>query len=91
MKTDGPLPENVDKWRTEGKNSFETQLKTNGFWLGYIGGQLQNNEDLDQVKRYNNLLDDVTPADLKEMADKYLTGDNYIRLALLPETSLKGK
>jgi zinc protease len=91
LRNEGPLQENVDKWRTEGKNSLEPQLKTNGFWLGYINGQLQNNEDLDQVNHYNTLLDDVTPADLKEMADKYLTGDNYIRLVLLPETSLRGK
>jgi zinc protease len=91
LKTVGPLPENVDKWRTEAKNSHEPQLKTNGFWLGYINGQLQNNEDMEQVNHYNTLLDDVTPAGLKEMAGKYLIGDNYIRLVLLPETSLKGK
>lgn len=89
LRNDGPLQENVDKWRTEGKNSLEPQLKTNGFWLGYINGQLQNNEDMEQVNHYNALLDDVTPASLKEMAGKYLTGDNYIRLVLLPETSLR--
>ncbi len=85
LKTDGPLQENVDKWRVEGKTSFEPQLKTNGFWLGYINGQLQNQEDLRQVNNYNTLLDKVTPRALKDMATKYLSGENYIRLVLKPE------
>jgi len=89
LRNDGPLPENVDKWRTEAKNSLEPQLKKNGFWLGYINGQLQNNEDMDMINHYNAFLDEVTPASLREMAGKCLSGDNYIRLVLLPETSLR--
>jgi zinc protease len=86
LKTDGPLQTNLDKWRAEDKTSFEPQLKTNGFWLSYINGQLQNQEDLDQVNRQEALMDKVTPDQLKEIAKKYLNGDNYIRLVLLPET-----
>ncbi len=85
LKKDGPLQENVDKWRAEDKTSFEPQLKTNGFWLGYIDGQLQNDQDLNQVNNYNNLLDSVKPGDVKTMAGKYLSGENYIRLVLMPE------
>jgi zinc protease len=80
------LQTNLDKWRAEDKTSFEPQLKTNGFWLSYINGQLQNQEDLDQVNRQEALMDKVTPDQLKEIAKKYLNGDNYIRLVLLPET-----
>ena len=85
LKTDGPLQENIDKWRAEDKTSFEPQLKTNSFWLGYLGGQLQNGLDLDQVNHYNSLLDTVKPGDVKTLAGKYLSGDNYIRLVLMPE------
>jgi zinc protease len=91
LRNDGPLQENVDKWRTEAKNSLQPQLKTNGFWLDYIDGQLQNKEDMKQVNHYNALLDEVTSAGLKEMAGKYLSGGNYIRLVLLPETNLRTK
>jgi zinc protease len=86
LSTDGPLPENVDKWRNEEKTTLEPQLKTNGFWLGYINKQLQDNEDLDQVNNYIAWLDKVTTAELKDLAAKYLSGNNYIRLLLLPET-----
>ncbi|WP_158994112.1 pitrilysin family protein [Mucilaginibacter sp. L196] len=84
LKTDGPLPENIGKWRAEDKTSFEPQLKTNGFWLGYLNGQLQNGQDLNEVKNYNSLLDAVKPDDIKIMAGKYLSGNNYIRLVLMP-------
>lgn len=86
IKTDGPPQENIDKWRAEDKTSFEPQLKTNNFWLSYLNGQLQNGLDLDQVNQYNSLLDAVKPGDVKTMAGKYLSGDNYIRLVLMPES-----
>ncbi len=87
LKTNGPLQENIEKWRSEEKVLIETQLKTNGFWLGYINGQLQNNESLDQLNCYQTLLDQVNMADLKAIASKYLSGDNYIRLVLKPENT----
>jgi len=91
LRTDGPPQENVDKWRAEEKTGFGLQLKTNGFWLKYIDGQLQNGDDLLQVTQYTGLLDGVTPAGLKDLAGKYLSGGNYIRLVLLPENGLKIK
>ena len=81
----GPPRENVDKWRAEEKATFGPQLKTNSFWLGYLNGQLQNKENLDQVNSFVQQLDATSPADVKEMAVKYLNGSNYIRLVLLPE------
>ena len=86
LRTDGPLQENVDKWRAETKASFEPQLKTNGFWLSYINGQLQNNQDIGEIDEYYSLLDGVKPFELKKMAEKYLSGENYIRLVLMPES-----
>jgi zinc protease len=85
IKTNGPLQENIDKWRAETKTSFEPQLKTNNFWLGYLSEQLQNQGPLDEINHYEGLLDNVTPGDVKTMAGKYLSGENYIRLVLMPE------
>lgn len=89
IKTVGPLQVNVDKFKAENQRSMETALKTNGFWLSYLSGQLQNREKLDQVDHYTQQLSLITPADVKEMADKYLTGRNYIKLVLLPENAAK--
>jgi len=83
----GPLQENIDKWRSEEKATTETLLKTNNFWLGYIVGQLQNNEDFHQVNNNDALIDNVTASALKDVAVKYLSGENYIQLVLKPKTS----
>ncbi|NOW96007.1 pitrilysin family protein [Mucilaginibacter sp. SG564] len=85
IKSTGPPQINVDKWRAEEKTALEPQLKTNGFWLTYISRQIQNQESLDQVNRYNEFINKVTPADLKTMSTRYLGGENYIKLILKPE------
>jgi zinc protease len=82
----GPPQVNLDKFKVEQQRTIELQLKSNGFWLGYINGQLQNKEALDQVTRYNDALNKITTADVKAMAGKYLNGKNFIRLVLMPET-----
>ena len=84
LRTAGPLQENVDKWRAEDKATRETQLKTNSWWMGYLNTQLENGEDLHQLDGYSSIVDTVTPAGLKAAAVNYLSGDNYIRLELLP-------
>jgi zinc protease len=84
LRTDGPLPENVRKWRSEEMAARETQLRTNHFWIRYLDGQLQNNESLGEVNDYKALLDGVNPGQLKETAKQYLSGDNYIRMVWLP-------
>ncbi|HLI92934.1 MAG TPA: insulinase family protein, partial [Puia sp.] len=85
LKKAGPPQENVDKWRAEEKTVTETQLKTNSFWLNYITDQLQNHDNPDRIRDYNTLLDKVTPDELRQMADRYLSGTNYIQIVLLPE------
>ncbi|WP_121811369.1 M16 family metallopeptidase [Mucilaginibacter kameinonensis] len=87
LKTEGPPQVNIDKWRSEEKNSFTPQLKTNDFWLGYLNGQLQSDEDFGFVQQYETLLNGVGPQDIKRLADKYLDGKNYIRMVLLPEAT----
>jgi len=87
LKTNGPLQENLDKWRAEDKSSWETQLKTNGFWLAYLTSTLQDKESIDLVDQYPALRNKITTVQVKETAGKYLSGENYIRLVLLPETA----
>jgi zinc protease len=88
IKKQGPPQVNVDKFRAENQRTIETQLKTNSFWLGYLSGQLQSEESLDQINNYSAELNKITPADVKEIAVKYLTGTNYIKLVLMPEKAV---
>ena len=91
LKTVGPPQENVAKWLAEENTTAETELKTNKFWLGYLTSQLQNNEDLNEVSSEQALRQKVTPAELQQLASRYLGGDNFIKLVLMPETNLTNK
>jgi len=84
LRENGPPQENLDKWRLESKTERGTESQTNGFWLNYLAGQLQNNEPLDAAEHYNEMIDKVTTAAIKTLADEYLNGNNYIRLVLEP-------
>jgi len=85
IKISGPLQGNVDKFKAENQCAIETSLKTNNFWLSYLSGQIQNQEKLDQIDNYSATLNQITVADVKEVANKYLSDKNFIKLVLLPE------
>ena len=85
IKQNGAQAVDIEKFIAEERRSTEIQLKDNGFWLGYLTGQIQNNEDPKQILGYLESIKKITPENLKVAANKYLSGDNYIRLVLLPE------
>ena len=75
----------MDKYKAEERRQLELQQKSNGYWLQFLEGQLQNHEPLYAMDQYPSILDKLSAADVKEAAKKYLSGENYIRLVLLPE------
>jgi zinc protease len=87
LKTAGPSPLNVSKWNAEYKQTTKVQLQSNKFWLGYLESQLLNKEDLNEISNEMILADQVTVKSIQETARKYLTGKNYIKLVLMPQTS----
>jgi zinc protease len=85
IRDNGPLQVDVDKVQAEERRVTEVQLKENGFWLGYLAGQFQNNENPEQILSYKEALKKITPETLKVAANKYLNGDNFVRLVLYPD------
>jgi zinc protease len=83
--TDGPQQVNINKWRSEMLRLRETEVRTNEWWLGYISGQIQNEEKLTKPDVNTGLINAVTPNDVKQIAGRYLDGHNLIKLILLPE------
>ncbi|MCJ8208828.1 insulinase family protein [Mucilaginibacter sp. RS28] len=84
IKSSGPTQINLDKFKAEDQRTLETAIKTNGFWQNYILGQLQNQEDMDEINQYSQQLISINTNDVKETAMKYLNGNNFIKLILLP-------
>jgi len=92
LRTNGPLQVNLDKFKAETQRTIELELRSNGFWQNYLVGQVQNKEPLDAVDQYSQMVEKISVDDVKQMAVRYLNGDNYIRMVLLPEhAGTKGK
>jgi zinc protease len=85
LKLNGPSQINIDKWRAESLRGYETATKTNAFWLDYINGHLVDGENMHEYELYDEIVKSVAQKDIKTFASKYLSGNNYIRLVLLPE------
>jgi zinc protease len=85
IRQKGAEPVDIEKFIAEETRTTETQLKDNAFWLNYLNTQLQNDEDPKQVLRYLASLKNLSSETLKDAANKYLSGNNFIRLVLLPE------
>lgn len=90
LRADGPLQVNIDKWKAQLVNQVDSQLKENSFWLAYLSGQVQNDMGLQPVNEYKQVLEKISRETLKEAANKYLNGKNYIRLVLMPENTAAG-
>lgn len=87
LKTSGPVQVNIDKWRAENQRERETEMQTNGFWLSFLTSQQNDEEPYATVNTFNQRLGKVTVQKVKAAADQYLSGDNFIRIVLLPETN----
>lgn len=87
LRSEGPPQVNVDKFKTEYQRSYETNIKTNKWWLTYLVGKLQDNESLNAMDDYDAEVQAITPKSLKLTAQKYLSGKNFMRFVLLPESS----
>ena len=71
--------------QAEDKRATEVQLKQNGFWASYLIRASQNGENPDLVLNHMKDLDQITVQSTKDAANKYLGGNNLIKLILYPE------
>ena len=84
IRQNGALKLDIEKFIAEETRSTETQIKENGFWLGYLTSQYQNEEDPKQILSYLESLKELTPEFLNATV-QYRLSDNFIRMVLLPE------
>lgn len=85
IRVNGALATDIEKFIAEETRSTETQLKDNGFWLGYLSNQIQNEDEPKQILTYLESLKELNPEALKATVQYRLNPDNFIRIVLLPE------
>ncbi|MXV49535.1 insulinase family protein [Pedobacter sp. HMF7647] len=85
IKQNGAQQTDINKYIAEETRTTETQLKENDFWLGYLSNQYETNENPEYILSYSDYLKKLSPQNLKEAANTYLSGSNFIQLVLMPE------
>ncbi|MDB5139711.1 MAG: peptidase [Mucilaginibacter sp.] len=85
IKQNGALPADIEKFAITEARSTQVQLKENVFWAGYLGAAVQNDQNPDDILHHVSDLSDVTVQSTKDAANKYLSGNNLIKLILMPE------
>ncbi|SFD15647.1 zinc protease [Chitinophaga sp. CF118] len=85
IRENGPTKENVEKFIAEQQRTMELKLKDNGFWLDRIVYENREQEDITGLLHYNDVLKQVTPEKIREVAAKYFNEDNLFIFVLIPE------
>lgn len=85
FKQNGATEEDLKKFKSEEQRQEELSLRNNGYWLNYLSTRLKYADDINLLLSNKERLNKVTVASSKEAAQHYLSGENYIRLVLVPE------
>ncbi len=85
IKTDGPEEADLNKVKETMIRERETQVKENGFWLGYLQNHYINGSKILSLDEYRSLVNSMTVKKIKAIAKRYLNTDNYVEVYLTPK------
>jgi zinc protease len=85
FKSSGATQVDIDKFVTKQKLDFQSDLKSNDFWLNELADKYQKGEDVKSILEEGKLLDKLSIQSTKETAQKYMSGKDMIKVILLPE------
>lgn len=81
----GSSLQNVNKWQAEWIRQRELDINENPWWLNYLVDKLQSGDKPDDYTKDQTFVSGTNPAELKNMAHKYLQNGNFLKLVLMPE------
>jgi zinc protease len=85
LANNGPSQQNISKWQAEWIRQRELDANENPWWLNYLVDKLQSGDKPEEYTNDQAFVNAASPAELKNMARKYLQNGNFIKLVLLPE------
>ncbi|HEY4129947.1 MAG TPA: insulinase family protein, partial [Gemmatimonadaceae bacterium] len=87
LQTKGPSAADVSKVKEQLIRAHEVEVKQNSFWLGNIMAREQAGEDVNGLLApYDEMLKNITAAEIQAAAKRYFNVTHYARFVLLPET-----
>jgi zinc protease len=90
FQTKGPSDSIIEKVQEEQRRARETSLRQNNYWLGQLVAAHEYHLDPRGILTYEELIDGLTSAIVRDAAQKYLRLDNYVEVRLVPEKEESG-
>jgi len=86
LKANPPSQADVDKVKEQILRTREVEVRQNSYWLGNIVARDEAGEDLGGLtSQYDEMVKQLTAAQLQKAAKQYFNTANYARFVLLPE------
>jgi len=85
FKTSGPTDKQVADVKETFLRDYETQVKSNSFFLGEISNRYRNGEDLAPLFNLADYYNKLSVAVIQDAARTYLNTNNYVNVSLFPE------
>lgn len=87
LQANGPSAAEIEKVKEQMIRGRQVQLKQNLYWLRLIIGRDQDAEPVaGALGPYDEMIRNLTPAQVQEAARQYFSTSNYGKFLLLPET-----
>lgn len=86
IKTSGPSEADLNKVKETWKQQYEVNMKDNAFWSRQLIQSVEMGSDPMGILKYEKQVAALTPADVKDAANRYLDMKNYVQFVLNPET-----
>ena len=85
LATNGPTEDDLQRVTEPNRQFLNRAVHGSGFWLNLVEGATAEPGRLDSIGSIMDDLVEVTPAQLRGLAQKYLVEEGTFRLAILPE------
>jgi zinc protease len=85
LKNEGPTEQQVADAKQRLLRDYETNTKTNSYFVQQLSLRYQNNEDVATLFAMDKEYAKITAATIKESAKRYLNPANLVRVSLFPE------
>lgn len=81
---EGATPQELSTIREQLLREREVNMKENYFWLNAVTSAYTNGDDINDMLKFNGLVNNLKQDDLKNAAGRYFNMKNYGRFVLLP-------
>jgi zinc protease len=87
VQKEGATAEQLEKIKAQFLRERETQIKTNGFWIGWLASSYRFGDDPTLVTDPSRMIGRMTSDNVKAAAKKFLPKTPYFQAVLLPAST----